>query len=181
MASILNINRDQSSGVFKTQRELKQFEALAQNLENANAQIAQLNTDLASAQAQLNSILNDLNNLTLDSLSNVSVPSPSDNNLLEFDTASNQWVAASSINIVSITVTGLANVTGSVNAGSVNATGAVSGQVVDTTGNLISSDIDLTDGVGIATATLNTAPVSGEPTKWVPIDDNGTTRYLPAW
>ena len=30
-------------------------------------------------------------------------------------------------------------------------------------------------------ATLLNAPVSGNPTKWVPLDDNGTTRYLPAW
>jgi hypothetical protein len=28
--------------------------------------------------------------------------------------------------------------------------------------------------------TLN-APAAGNPTKWIPIDDNGTTRYIPAW
>lgn len=30
-------------------------------------------------------------------------------------------------------------------------------------------------------ATLLNAPVSGNPTKWVPIDDNSTTRYIPCW
>ncbi len=32
-----------------------------------------------------------------------------------------------------------------------------------------------------ATATLTNAPVSGNPTKWVAIDDNGTTRHFPVW
>jgi hypothetical protein len=30
-------------------------------------------------------------------------------------------------------------------------------------------------------ATLLNAPVSGNPTKWIPIDDNSTTRYIPSW
>ena len=34
---------------------------------------------------------------------------------------------------------------------------------------------------GASTATLTNAPVSGNPTKWVTIDDNGTTRSIPAW
>lgn len=39
----------------------------------------------------------------------------------------------------------------------------------------------LTDGAGVATGTLNTSPTAGNPTKWIGIDDNGTTRYIPAW
>jgi hypothetical protein len=39
----------------------------------------------------------------------------------------------------------------------------------------------LTDGAGILTATLTNAPAVGNPTKWVGINDNGVTRYLPAW
>ena len=38
-----------------------------------------------------------------------------------------------------------------------------------------------TDGAGASTGTLTNAPAAGNPTKWIPIDDNGTTRYIPAW
>lgn len=37
------------------------------------------------------------------------------------------------------------------------------------------------NGAGVAAATLTNAPAAGDPTKWIPIDDNGTTRYIPAW
>lgn len=39
----------------------------------------------------------------------------------------------------------------------------------------------LPDGAAAASATLTNAPTAGNPTKWVPINDNGTTRYIPAW
>lgn len=39
----------------------------------------------------------------------------------------------------------------------------------------------LTNGAGAAAGTLLTAPVAGNPTKWIGIDDNGTIRYIPAW
>lgn len=39
----------------------------------------------------------------------------------------------------------------------------------------------LTNGAAAATGTLTNAPAAGNPTKWIPIDDNGTTRYIPAW
>ncbi len=39
----------------------------------------------------------------------------------------------------------------------------------------------ITNGAGAAAGTLLTAPAAGNPTKWIPIDDNGTTRYIPAW
>jgi hypothetical protein len=28
---------------------------------------------------------------------------------------------------------------------------------------------------------LLNAPTAGNPTKWVPIDDNGVTRFIPCW
>ena len=39
----------------------------------------------------------------------------------------------------------------------------------------------LTDGAGAAAGTLLNAPAAGNPTKWIGIDDDGTTRYIPAW
>ena len=37
------------------------------------------------------------------------------------------------------------------------------------------------NGAGANAGTLTNSPVTGNPTKWIPIDDNGTTRYIPAW
>lgn len=36
-------------------------------------------------------------------------------------------------------------------------------------------------GAGVSAGTLLNAPSAGNPTKWIPVDDNGTTRYVPAW
>jgi hypothetical protein len=53
---------------------------------------------------------------------------------------------------------------------------------VDTTGILIgTSGFAFTNGAAAATGTLTNAPTAGNPTKWIPVDDNGTTRYIPAW
>lgn len=37
------------------------------------------------------------------------------------------------------------------------------------------------NGAASSAGTLTNAPAVGNPTKWIPIDDNGTTRYIPAW
>jgi len=50
--------------------------------------------------------------------------------------------------------------------------------------NLLTTNQALNSYSGSSAATLyyNTdAPVSGEPTKWIAINDNGTTRYIPTW
>lgn len=39
----------------------------------------------------------------------------------------------------------------------------------------------LANGAGAGAGTIANAPAAGNPTKWIPIDDNGTTRYIPAW
>lgn len=49
------------------------------------------------------------------------------------------------------------------------------------TTNKIKIPSPIANGAGIASGTLTNAPVSGNPTKWLAIDDNGTTRYIPAW
>jgi hypothetical protein len=46
---------------------------------------------------------------------------------------------------------------------------------------LIRSKATLNNGAGAATGTLTNAPAGGNPTKWISIDDNGTTRKIPAW
>lgn len=39
----------------------------------------------------------------------------------------------------------------------------------------------LANGAAAAAGTLSNAPAAGNPTKWIPINDNGTTRHIPAW
>lgn len=49
------------------------------------------------------------------------------------------------------------------------------------TGLLHKTNQALTNGAAAALGTLANAPAAGNPTKWVPVDDNGTTRYAPLW
>jgi hypothetical protein len=39
----------------------------------------------------------------------------------------------------------------------------------------------LSNGAGGSVGFLNNAPTAGNPTKWIPINDNGTVRYVPSW
>lgn len=66
--------------------------------------------------------------------------------------------------------------------------GLVAGTVAVVCTTLTSKDtkicktsVGFSNGAGAAVGTLNNAPAVGNPTKWIPIDDNGTTRYIPAW
>ena len=62
-------------------------------------------------------------------------------------------------------------------AGQITATG---GLTVGTS-TLLTSNVALTNGAAASAGTLTNAPAIGNPTKWIPINDNGTTRYIPAW
>lgn len=46
---------------------------------------------------------------------------------------------------------------------------------------ILRSKTTLSSGAAAQTATLTNGPSAGNPTKWLPYDDNGTTRYIPAW
>lgn len=48
-------------------------------------------------------------------------------------------------------------------------------------GTLLATSAALTNGAAAALGTLTNAPAAGNPTKWIPISDNGTTRFIPAW
>lgn len=52
---------------------------------------------------------------------------------------------------------------------------------VPVAGQLASTSIGYTDGAAAAAGTLTNAPAAGNPAKWIPINDNGTIRYIPAW
>lgn len=46
---------------------------------------------------------------------------------------------------------------------------------------LLRTKTALTNGAAAAAGTLTNAPAAGNPTKWISVDDNGTTRKIPAW
>lgn len=46
---------------------------------------------------------------------------------------------------------------------------------------LMRNTVSWTNNAAAAVGTLTNAPAAGNPTKWIAIDDNGTTRYIPAW
>jgi hypothetical protein len=46
---------------------------------------------------------------------------------------------------------------------------------------MLRTKTSFTNGAGAQTGTLGNAPAAGNPTKWIAIDDNGTTRQIPAW
>lgn len=59
----------------------------------------------------------------------------------------------------------------------------IAGTITQAATTLAKSSTSLTNAAEAQVATLTNAPVgcAGNPTKWVPIVDNGTTRYMPAW
>ena len=64
----------------------------------------------------------------------------------------------------------------------VNITGGkVVARLVNNQTVLLETTVALTDGSALASGTLLNAPSAGDPTKWVPIDDDGTIRFIPTW
>lgn len=45
----------------------------------------------------------------------------------------------------------------------------------------LTSTATFTSGAGAQAGTLTNAPAAGNPTSWIKIIDQGTTRYIPAW
>ena len=55
------------------------------------------------------------------------------------------------------------------------------GLITTSSTTLHATSAALGNGAGAGGGTLTNAPTAGNPTKWVPINDNGTTRYIPTW
>jgi hypothetical protein len=55
------------------------------------------------------------------------------------------------------------------------------GLITTNSTTMIASNQAFTNGAGASAGTLTNAPSVGNPTKWIPINDNGTTRYIPCW
>lgn len=55
------------------------------------------------------------------------------------------------------------------------------GGIKHASNTLLETSVSLSDNGGVNTATLTNAPLSGNPTKWIAINDNGTVRRIPTW
>jgi len=64
---------------------------------------------------------------------------------------------------------------------SVIASSVISGSITNTDNRLVTMASPLPNNAGAALGTLGNAPTVGNPTKWIPINDGGTTRYIPTW
>jgi hypothetical protein len=71
---------------------------------------------------------------------------------------------------------------GSTLTATIGSTGiVVVGGVTTSDVRLHTTSVALTNAAGAAVGTLNNAPVAGNPTKWIEINDNGTIRRIPTW
>lgn len=58
---------------------------------------------------------------------------------------------------------------------------AIAGGFVFTSPYICDNTGTFANGAGAQAATLTNGPTAGNPTKWIPLVDNGVTRYVPAW
>lgn len=93
--------------------------------------------------------------------------------------------AASSITgaVIIATTIGTTATSIGLGGGNINAGGTITAGGGYTSGSatLITTSVNLTNGAAAQAGTLLNAPAAGNPTKWIPLNDNGTTRYFPAW
>lgn len=116
------------------------------------------------------------NGYEIDELHNVKItPTVLAGSLLIYDATVGVWKNARLTAGSNIAIT---NADGSI---TIATSSSITADINNNTGRLIDSTVSLTNGAGALVGTLTNSPVTGNPTKWIPIDDNGTTRYIPAW
>jgi hypothetical protein len=61
--------------------------------------------------------------------------------------------------------------------------GAIAASKITTSDTVFlhNTSASLANGAAAQIATMTNGPTAGNPTKWIAINDNGTTRYIPAW
>jgi hypothetical protein len=146
--------------------------AVSPPVEADNSQDIAQNSQLAAMMAQYDQAYAAIQGAYLNPPANVGTIATqnADRVAITGGTASLTSVAATTGNIATV------------NATTVNATtGVITG--LTTAGGAVfhTTNTALTNGAAGSLGTLTNAPAAGDPTKWIGINDNGTTRYLPAW
>lgn len=190
----LNLKRDLLAAITGNPRAIRELEKLADFVNEDGGDIEQLTSQVFGAQAVAFEALAKLERISqalemlataprvehvdtdrLDGLQDVDAGSATAGMVLIYDATAGKWEAADLAEGANISITAA---DGSIE---VAVSAAVVADLTDNTNSLIASSVTLADGAGSDTGTLTNAPAAGDPTKWVAIDDNGTTRYIPAW
>jgi hypothetical protein len=121
-------------------------------------------------------------NLTL--LSSSLILAPNQSVSLVYDLIFTSWrevarTVGGAVLATTLTVTGVFVAGASDPGGSDEA--RINGALTINDTKLLTSKTSFTNGAAAAAGTMTNAPTAGNPTKWIPVNDNGTTRYIPAW
>lgn len=164
----LNISREQLAAFLKDHRTIRQFENLFHDV-GVNTPAAVDKNELSSDTALTNS------NMALAAIQRIA-------DALELlALAPAQQIIMGAVG-EDLTPSASLGTISTQNSDSVSITGGVvSAQLRNNQSVLLETTVTLTNGAAAAAGTLSNAPVAGNPTKWVGINDNGTTRYIPAW
>ncbi len=172
----LNLTRDQLAAFLKDHQSIKQFERLFQVvndvLASSDAQIAE------SAAAKVQEALDALHRIA-DALE-----------LLALSPAAPAVLGEDVIVMPAVELLQADNLAPPVQVGTLGqqqaecvsiSGGTVSANLKNNQTILLETTTTLSNGAAAAVGTLSNAPVDGDPTKWVAINDNGTIRYIPTW
>ena len=175
-----NLTRNQLASFLPNHRTVIAFEQMLMQLnDNIPSDLETVAIEAASASSNAQAALDTLGRIA-DALELLATKPEAEPRLGEDDVKRMvQEALAVSIDISPPIVVGTL---GQQQSDMVNITGgSVTAGITNNTATLISSSVALSDGAGALAGTLLNSPVAGNPSKWVAINDNGTTRYLPVW
>ncbi len=166
MATGLKLTRNQLAEFLKDHESIKQFEKLfVQVAQTTPDEVGELNVSAGYAQSIANEALAQIKRIAdaieLLALAPVAVHAKAEDEIspvVQVGTLGQQQSDR-------VSITG----------------GVVTAQLQNNQTILLETTVGLTNGAAAAAATLLNSPAAGNPTKWVPINDNGTTRYIPTW
>jgi hypothetical protein len=172
----LKITRNDIAKMLNTtdQRIIAQFEQLFKQAsqttpDNVTALQSAVDLLLSSPATQPN---------RLDRQEDVVAPNNVNGMVLIFNATTGKWVAA---NLTAGSGVAITNSAGGITI----SVGSISSLAADLTNTnatyLMSTNQTMPNGAGGSAGTLTNAPSVGNPTKWISINDNGTTRKIPAW
>lgn len=106
-----------------------------------------------------------------------------------FSSGTHSWLSNMVVNPLGTVTSGGATVTNTAtlyvgaagSGGTNNYSLYVNGLITGNSATLYATTTALTNGAAAQVATMTNGPTAGNPTKWAPVNDNGTTRYIPMW
>lgn len=181
MADPRPLTRNELAEFLPSQRAIRAFEKLfdliPSGLDDAELRIQEASVDAGSAASKAQQALDYLERIAtaLELLALAPKPMSVESDILT-QTALSSIAADDLAPAIPLGTLGMQQATNAAITG-----GTVQAQLKNNQTILLESVVALTDGAGAGAGTITNAPAAGNPTKWVAINDNGTTRYIPAW